>query len=108
MPTSTNLSKQANLICQKSREERYGAVRAVLEDNVKLRDRAESRFQSFFEQNIHRLHNDLRVEAEVGWVLWLLAGWLDGLVYRFICAGLTYLVWGNYMHYMDSFVDAVC
>jgi hypothetical protein len=37
----------------------------MLEDNIKLRDRAEERFQSFFEREVHRLHNDVRQESEV-------------------------------------------
>ena len=47
------------------REARYQAVRAVLEDNIKLRDRAEARFASFFEREIHKLHNDVQNEVEV-------------------------------------------
>ena len=47
------------------REARYGAVRTILEDNIKLRDKAEERFQSFFEREIHRLHNDVRNESEI-------------------------------------------
>jgi len=48
-----------------ARESRYGALKVVLEDNIKLRDRAEERFQSFFEREVHRLHNDVRQESEV-------------------------------------------
>ena len=40
-------------------------MRSILEDNIKLRDKAEERFQSFFEREIHRLHNDVRKESEV-------------------------------------------
>lgn len=32
---------------------------------MKLRDKAEERFQSFFEREIHQLHNSVRNEAEV-------------------------------------------
>ena len=40
-------------------------VRAILESNIKLRDKAEERFQSFFEREIHQLHNSVRTETEV-------------------------------------------
>ena len=36
-----------------TREARYGAIRKILEENVKLRDKAEERFQSFFEKEVH-------------------------------------------------------
>mmetsp|Transcript_22300 Transcript_22300/g.32460 ORF Transcript_22300/g.32460 Transcript_22300/m.32460 type:complete len:256 (-) Transcript_22300:274-1041(-) len=48
-----------------AREARYSALRIMLEDNIKLRDKAEERFQSFFEREVHRLHNDVREESEV-------------------------------------------
>jgi len=48
-----------------TRETRYAAIRAILEDNIKLRDKAEERFQTFFEREIHKLHNDVRAEVEV-------------------------------------------
>jgi hypothetical protein len=48
-----------------TRETRYAAIRVILEDNIKLRDKAEERFQSFFEREIHKLHNDVRAEVEV-------------------------------------------
>ena len=48
-----------------TRETRYAAIRVILEDNIKLRDKAEERFSSFFEREIHKLHNDVRVETEV-------------------------------------------
>lgn len=54
-----------SLSSQQSREARYSALKVVLEDNIKLRDRAEERFQSFFEREVHRLHNDVRQESEV-------------------------------------------
>ena len=47
-----------------SRESRYNAVRAVLEDNIKLRNKAETKFQAFFEREINNLRNDFRNEAE--------------------------------------------
>lgn len=50
---------------QETREARYNAVRAILEDNIKLRDKSESRFQAFFEREINRLRNDFRAETEV-------------------------------------------
>jgi hypothetical protein len=50
---------------QESREARYSAVRAVLEDNVKLREKSEARFQAFFDKELNRLKNDFRNEAEV-------------------------------------------
>lgn len=48
-----------------AREARYSALKVVLEDNIKLRDKAEERFQSFFEKEVHRLHNDVREESEI-------------------------------------------
>lgn len=48
-----------------TREARYNAIRKILEENVKLRDKAEERFQSFFEREIHTLHNQVREEVEV-------------------------------------------
>jgi hypothetical protein len=48
-----------------TREARYNAIRKILEENVKLRDKAEERFQSFFEKEIHTLHNQVREEVEV-------------------------------------------
>jgi len=48
-----------------SREARYSAVREVLEDNIKLRDKTESRFQAFFDKELNRLKNDFRNESEV-------------------------------------------
>ena len=50
---------------QQSREARYSALKIILEDNIRLRDTAEERFQSFFEREVHRLHNDVREESEV-------------------------------------------
>ena len=50
---------------QQSRESRYAAVRAILEDNIKLRDKAEERFQTYFEREVHQLHNDVRTASEV-------------------------------------------
>ena len=40
-------------------------MRGILDSNMKLRDKAEERFQSFFEREIHQLHNSVRNEAEV-------------------------------------------
>ncbi len=53
-------------LSQESREARYSAIRALLEDNIKLRDKSESRFQAFFEREINRLKNEFRDESEVG------------------------------------------
>ncbi len=50
---------------QESREARYSAVREILEDNVRLRDKTEARFQAFFDKELNRLKNDFRSEAEV-------------------------------------------
>jgi hypothetical protein len=36
-----------------------------LEDNVKLRDKTEARFQAFFDKELNRLKNDFRTETEV-------------------------------------------
>ena len=47
------------------REAKYLAVRKVLEDNVKLREKAETRFQNFFEREVHKLHNNVSAEIEV-------------------------------------------
>lgn len=49
----------------KMRETRYAAVRKILEQNVKIRDRAEARFQQFFEKEVNQLHNDVRTEVEI-------------------------------------------
>lgn len=40
-------------------------MRAVLEDNIKLREKSEARFQAFFDKELNRLKNDFRTEAEV-------------------------------------------
>jgi SF-assemblin/beta giardin len=48
-----------------AREARYSAIRLILEENIKLRDKAEERFQTFFEREIHSLHNSVRVEKEI-------------------------------------------
>lgn len=37
----------------------------MLEDNIKLREKAEERFQTFFEREVSHLQNDLRKESEV-------------------------------------------
>jgi uncharacterized protein (DUF885 family) len=49
---------------QQAREARYTAVRATLEENIRIRAQAEERFQSFFEGELHSLHNQMRDEAE--------------------------------------------
>jgi hypothetical protein len=56
-------------------------VRAVLEDNVKLREKSEARFQAFFDKELNRLKNDFRNEAEV-----------RHLYYTSLCACVTTLV----------------
>lgn len=38
----------------------------MLEDNIKLREKSEARFQAFFDKELNRLKNDFRNEAEVG------------------------------------------
>lgn len=38
-----------------------------------MRDKAEDRFQTFFEREIHRLHNNVREESEVCNLLLLLS-----------------------------------
>ena len=50
---------------QESRESRYIAVRSLLEDNIKLRERSETRFQTYFEKEVSRLRNEYFKEAEV-------------------------------------------
>jgi hypothetical protein len=40
-------------------------VRAVLEDNIRLREKSEARFQAFFDKELNRLKNDFRKEEEV-------------------------------------------
>lgn len=40
-------------------------MREILEDNIKLRDKTESRFQAFFDKELNRLKNDFRNESEV-------------------------------------------
>ena len=47
------------------REAKYLAVKKVLEDNVKLREKAETRFQNFFEREVSKLHNQVSAELEV-------------------------------------------
>ncbi len=47
-----------------ARESRYNAVRNMLEDNIKLRNKAETKFQSFFEHEMNHLRNDFTQEAE--------------------------------------------
>jgi hypothetical protein len=37
----------------------------MLEENIKLRNKAESRFQAFFDREINKLRNDFRNESEV-------------------------------------------
>jgi DNA repair exonuclease SbcCD ATPase subunit len=49
----------------KMRETRYAAIKTILEQNCKLRDKAEERFQSFFEKEVHQLHNEVRSETEI-------------------------------------------
>ena len=58
---------------KQSREAKYASVRAILEDNIKLRNRAEDRFQNFFEKEINQLKNDLQTEREVQFLNILLA-----------------------------------
>jgi len=45
-----------------TRESRYLAIKNVLEDNIKLRDKAAERFQTFFEREVHQLHNEVTKE----------------------------------------------
>lgn len=40
-------------------------MRAILEDNIRVRNQAEQRFQTFFEREVHQLHNSVRTESEV-------------------------------------------
>jgi hypothetical protein len=47
------------------REARYQELKLVLEENIKLRDRSESRFQNFFEKEVHKLYDDVQSEVEV-------------------------------------------
>ena len=47
------------------RETLYQAVRVILEDQIKLRDKAEERFQTFFEREIYQIHNSLQTETIV-------------------------------------------
>ena len=58
---------------KQSREAKYASVRAILEDNIKLRNRAEDRFQNFFEKEINQLKNDLQTEREVPFLNIILA-----------------------------------
>ncbi len=53
------------ILPQQSREQKYAAVRVILEENIRIRNQAEERFQSFFEREIHQLHNNVRTESEV-------------------------------------------
>lgn len=47
------------------REKLYQQIKAILEENIKLRDKSSERFQAFFEREIHKLHNDVRIESEI-------------------------------------------
>eukprot|EP01041_Mallomonas_annulata_P010079 gene10079-21004_t len=47
-----------------SRESRYVSLKALLEDNIKLRNKAEERFQSYFDREINIIKNDLIQEKE--------------------------------------------
>jgi hypothetical protein len=47
-------------------------VRAVLEDNIRLREKSEARFQAFFDKELNRLKNDFRKEEEVRGVVLVL------------------------------------
>ena len=47
------------------REAKYVAIKKVLEDNIKLREKAETRFQNFFEQEVNKLHNQVSAEIDV-------------------------------------------
>ncbi len=38
----------------------------MLEENIKLRSKAENKFQSFFDREVNKLRNDFRNESEVG------------------------------------------
>lgn len=48
-----------------SRESKYQNVRSILEENIKLRDKAETRFQTLFEREINRLQNEYQKETEI-------------------------------------------
>lgn len=52
-------------LSQESRELRYNTIKSMLEENIKLRDKSETKFQAFFEREVNKLRNDFRVEAEV-------------------------------------------
>ena len=47
------------------REKRYNAVKIVLEDNIRLKEKAETRNQKFFENEVDRLLVALKGESEV-------------------------------------------
>jgi len=47
------------------REKRYALVRNILEDNIKLREKSEEKFQTFFENQIHILHNQIKNESQI-------------------------------------------
>ena len=63
---------------QQARETRYSALKVILEDNIRLRDKAEERFQTLFEREIHRLHNGVREESEVRICMYIY------IIYRYI------------------------
>mmetsp|Transcript_33822 Transcript_33822/g.74483 ORF Transcript_33822/g.74483 Transcript_33822/m.74483 type:complete len:258 (+) Transcript_33822:127-900(+) len=48
-----------------AREARYLAVKEVLQDNVKLRDRMEGRFSAFFDRELARLKAEFCLEKEM-------------------------------------------
>ena len=50
---------------QAAREARYNAIKAVLEENIKIREKVEEKYHNYFEKEVHKLHNDIREESEV-------------------------------------------
>lgn len=46
------------------REKRYQSVKNVLEDNIQLREKAETRTQRFFENEVNRLLSELKLESQ--------------------------------------------
>lgn len=69
----------------------------MLEDNIKLREKSEARFQAFFDKELNRLKNDFRNETEVCIYLILYA-----CVYNpvWVCLGDLY----SYLDLANTFV----
>jgi hypothetical protein len=50
---------------KKLRENKYAAVRRMLEDNMETRAKSEEKFQMFFQREVQNLNNQVIKETEV-------------------------------------------